>query len=522
MIARAKRSACFSGHIGCCVRQSKDDIRKPTVILGASMRSLMALTAMLGALVVFGCSAARAGSVPVTSQWAQARLDALLAGPTYRDQQVYAAMQAELSKKVKEAAQFPERAEAIARELFFEMIKSSPIAPGYTPENNARTAAALEAYIAVLNNATSNRNTPAASQPSESNPAGTAKILPPFSDSYGSAAVNEILHEATTGSFIDKFFPADPSANTSIVSNAAPGGARQQQVRPPMANPAGRSSPNQSTITGLGEAGGNPQLTSPGLSGTYRPITRDRASEIVKTYKSIPGGFTLEGSSPDFSFVRSAVYEPAANAIILNNDVVYLSPVSASELREILRALASDDRLGVSLSGASAAIIYGQLAPYGDVAMNLKMVDRFLGAIAFGNTQYLAGYRFARGYQARQPSTDTGVIFVYFNCKDFRFDEDLSGALTRSTAKMEITLVPTSDKGEEGYAIPDFNRINRGDMPKEYIENAKHIQDNLEYYARERIVRTAFSYGEIAAFARAIKAQGGNLEQLAHSIVPLP
>jgi hypothetical protein len=180
MIARAKRSACFSGHIGCCVRQSKDDIRKPTVILGASMRSLMALTAMLGALVVFGCSAARAGSVPVTSQWAQARLDALLAGPTYRDQQVYAAMQAELSKKVKEAAQFPERAEAIARELFFEMIKSSPIAPGYTPENNARTAAALEAYIAVLNNATSNRNTPAASQPSESNPAGTAKILPPL------------------------------------------------------------------------------------------------------------------------------------------------------------------------------------------------------------------------------------------------------------------------------------------------------------------------------------------------------
>lgn len=194
---------------------------------------------------------------------------------------------------------------------------------------------------------------------------------------------------------------------------------------------SGRSGGNNSTITGVGNSGGG------GLRSSYQPITQNAAQSIVGQYKSIPGGVTLEGSSPDLGFVKTISYLPKANAFLLNNDIVYLNPVSAADFAEIQRAIASDDKMGVSLSW-QAAIVYGKLAPQGDVAGNLELADRFLGDIAFGQQRVTKGYVFAPGYEPK-PATVGGNIAVYFNIHDIRFREAADGHIARSGVNVDTT-----------------------------------------------------------------------------------
>lgn len=248
----------------------------------------------------------------------------------------------------------------------------------------------------------------------------------------------------------------------------------------------------------------NPQSTITGeIHSTYQPVTREAAQTIVGKYRSIPGGVTLEGASPDLASVKTVSYDAKANAFIINDDLVYLSPIAIDEFTDIARALAKDDKLGVSL-GSSLALVYGSLSPQTAVASNLKMVDKFMAAIAFGNLPMLPGYRFAPGYVGQRVKAVR--LAVYFNIHNFRFTEDDSGEVKRSGADLDTTLVPLSIVGNpDGSHRPDFERIDSGDVPEAYAANLKNMQENIGYYARERIVRRAVAYGEAAAFARALR-----------------
>jgi hypothetical protein len=273
---------------------------------------------------------------------------------------------------------------------------------------------------------------------------------------------------------------------------------------------AGRSSGNNSTITGLG-----------GVSSSYRPITQTAAQGIVGQYKSIPGGVTLEGGSADLSFIKSVKYLPEANAFVLNDDIVYLNPVAASEFSEIHRALATDDRMGVSLT-SGLAIVYGSLSSRSDVATNLELADRFLGDIAFGARRITSGYVFAPGYEGKS-ATANGNLAVYFNIHDFHFLESADGRLSRSGTSLDTTLVPlAAAAGSDGGHLPDADRIKKGDIPPEYVANLRHLQANIGYYARERIIRTAIAYGEAASFVRSLKSNGVNLDVSLLSAGPAP
>ena len=76
-----------------------------------------------------------------------------------------------------------------------------------------------------------------------------------------------------------------------------------------------------------------------------------------------------------------------------------------------------------------------------------------------------------------------------------------------------MTLVPLAAKaGDDGGHLPDLEKIDKGDIAPEYVSNVNHLQSNIGYYARERIVRTAVAYGEVAAFVRALKGNGVKLD----------
>ena len=267
--------------------------------------------------------------------------------------------------------------------------------------------------------------------------------------------------------------------------------ASQRAIRTPRPG-SRRASPNrQSTITGLG-----------GVSAQYQPITQKSARAIVGKYKSIPGGVTLEGDSPDFAFVNSVRFLPKANAFILNDDVVYANPVTTEDLAQINDSLAEEDKLGVSLGGKG--IVYGKLAPDGTVAWKLKVADKFLGAIAVNQRAYIADYKMAPGYNSVMDASPS--LAVYFNIHGARFSQEPSGEIRRSQIMISFTLVPLATKGATLHQ-PDMERIARGNVEPHTSARLRHLQENFGYYGRERIVRQALAYGEAAVFVRSLKAK---------------
>jgi hypothetical protein len=259
-----------------------------------------------------------------------------------------------------------------------------------------------------------------------------------------------------------------------------------------------RSPQTQSTITGIGGSG----------TSHYNPITQSAAKSIVGKYQSVPGGVTLEGSSPDLSFITSVAYVDKANAFILNSDVVYLNPVSRAEYVEIEKALAGDDKLGVSMREDRSTLAYGNLPAESKVASNLMLADYFLGGIAFGDHSSSRGYTFAPGYKGL--ITPLGWMgAAYFNMHDVGFEQNLGGHLVRRSYTLDTTLVPlVATRDKNGGFLPDFARIEQGNVPEQLVANMKHLQDNFSYYARERIVRITANYAEVATFVRSLKASG--------------
>lgn len=223
---------------------------------------------------------------------------------------------------------------------------------------------------------------------------------------------------------------------------------------------------------------------------------------------SARAGVILEGDSQDLSFITKVTYVEERNAFVLNDDVVYLNPVSRDDLKQLNDALAKDDKIGVS-NGGDQSTMFGALSPNGNIARKLKAADRFLSAIAFGNLEYLPGYRFASGYQ---PKFGEGRVVVFFRFHDFRFSKGAGDELVRSSGKIDSTLVPLSTTKRGAGFLPDNDRIVHGTIDAAYVENMQHLDKNIDYYAREKAVRNVFAYGEAAAFLRSLKAKGLKLE----------
>ncbi|WP_194403345.1 hypothetical protein [Bradyrhizobium sp. CCBAU 53351] len=277
---------------------------------------------------------------------------------------------------------------------------------------------------------------------------------------------------------------------------ARPQNAPARQAGPPSAGPQTKPRYRESDVSGLSS-----------VSSRYDPVTQTSAKTIVSKYQSIPGGVTLEGIA-DLKFANKVTYLAKANAFILNDDLVYVNPVTADELAQIYKALLADDKLGVSL-GEAVSLVYGALPKNGTVVRNLKTADRFLGAITFTNAE-LTDYKFLPGYVTK-PVISSNVA-VYFNISEIALAETDDGELKRSRINLATTLVPLTTPSATGGHLPDGHRIARGDISPSHVANLKHLQDNFSYYARERIVRTVLAYGEVAAFARALNAANLKLD----------
>jgi hypothetical protein len=356
---------------------------------------------------------------------------------------------------------------------------------------------------------------PRAQPSASSGPAGGSQRAPPSASGLsGSVSTKPSQSPATSG-------PAQsPTTSAPVQSQATSVPAQSPTANTPGQSPAtsaagqspAMSAPSQSPATT--DPAQSTAMNPGGVSSEYKPITVSSAQDLVDQYGTVPGGVVLEGTSADLSFITKVTYVAKENAFILNDEIVYLNPVTRRAFSEIVQAISLDDRIAISL--ASGARRFGHLLPESPINWNLKLADRFLGLATFGRAASMgiaSGYRWMDGHNDRPSVRENGAVYVLFRFHEYRFAKDEDGVFGRSAMKLDSTLVPVSDKkNASDKSVPDFNRIRRNEVPEAYVANLKDLQNNIDYYSRERIIRLAIGYGEAASFARAMKTKGIKLE----------
>jgi cell division septation protein DedD len=255
---------------------------------------------------------------------------------------------------------------------------------------------------------------------------------------------------------------------------------------------------------------------SPVLNGGYKPATAQDIKGVKENYGGIPGGVVLEGVATGLGRVGRVAYDPKFNAFALDDRAVYFAKVPAPTLAVLCRAIAQDERVGVSLGRKH--IVYGVVPPGSDLAVDLKLADHFLGDIVFAGSDWTSDYRFPNGFRPRPNEDDAGRVAVFFNFNGFQFVIEQE-EVRLTAASFDVRLVPLTERSDEsGAHQPDLDAVARGRISRQYEANARHVADSIGYYQRERIISRTFAYGEAAAFARGLKHAGVDLRALANNI----
>jgi hypothetical protein len=257
------------------------------------------------------------------------------------------------------------------------------------------------------------------------------------------------------------------------------------------------------------------ESTPPPVTGEYRRSTVQDAQRTTDRYGGIPGGVVLEGSASGLGPIGTVRYDGRFNAFILDERAVYLIKIPPKTVAILCRAIAQDDKVGVSLG--KTHIVYGAVPEDSDLALDLKIADHFLGDIVFAQNDWTVGYRFANNFKPQVNQGDRFNVAVFFNLNDFRFQIQQEEARVTGVS-FDVRLLPLrASPSTAGAHVPDLEAISRGRV-SQYESNAQHVAENISYYRRERIVDRIFSYGEVAAFIRTLKQEGFDIQELARAI----
>jgi hypothetical protein len=227
-----------------------------------------------------------------------------------------------------------------------------------------------------------------------------------------------------------------------------------------------------------------------------------------------PGGVVLEGSF-DPGSLQSVVYDARYHALVLETPgggrVVYFA-IPAGDVAALCRAIGGDDQMRMAVSLVHPPRAYGALNARSDLALNMFVADGFLGAIAFGSMtesrDMIANFRLAGDYATRKPTRDFPLAVVMFTFRTNDYQDD-GKSLNPSDNALDVRFVPLGESGSAALTA---------DVPGEFVENARHITDNLDYYRDEPIVTQIFRYAQTASLLRGLKTEGVDLAQLAAGI----
>jgi hypothetical protein len=252
------------------------------------------------------------------------------------------------------------------------------------------------------------------------------------------------------------------------------------------------------------------------ISARYIKVNVPQIESLIQRYKEIPGGIVLEGSALGLESIQNVVFDSKSTMFQINHDYSYSCPISAAEVKAIAEALDKDDLLGVSLG--EQTFVYGNLTEGSFPTIYLQLADHFLGSIVFANQEALKAYPFPGGYLPLKEEETGGCFAVCFNVDRYAFKCTDKKIYACSSADFSTTLIPLLvEKNAEGRFLPDFDTIQKGELPSAYEKNAIHVVENILHYQQDVRIQKIIRYGEVAAFLRTLKTQGISLQSLFQS-----
>ena len=154
------------------------------------------------------------------------------------------------------------------------------------------------------------------------------------------------------------------------------------------------------------------------MKGEGRLITHGEAADVVRRYRSVPGGLILEGNALGLEWVKTVRYEPSLDVFVLNGLVVYQSPIPATAQPSWPGR--SPRMIGSACRSQRVADRLGRLPGSSDVATDLKLADGLLGDLILPPRDWTIGYRLAEGFVPRDDVGQANAT-VLFRFRDFQF-----------------------------------------------------------------------------------------------------
>jgi hypothetical protein len=253
----------------------------------------------------------------------------------------------------------------------------------------------------------------------------------------------------------------------------------------------------------------------PQINGSYQVPSPQYSQRTYERYKSIPGGLLLEGAVAGLGKVSRVQYDPARNALLLDSTLSYVIPVTPEQAAVLFKALAADDRVGVSIGTRNLS--YGAVPADSEVARDMLLVDGFLGDIVFpGMNGWSIGYRFPDGFIPRKANTPESMSANFLINGIHAKAEGNVARIDQINFEVRYIL-HAKEKGTDGDDAPELTE--KKNVSAEYVANATHLANKIGYYRNEPIVDRIFKFAEVASFARFLKESGVDLAALAQTIL---
>jgi hypothetical protein len=188
------------------------------------------------------------------------------------------------------------------------------------------------------------------------------------------------------------------------------------------------------------------------------------------------------------------------------------------QLREVLEAVLSDTRVGISLGLNQAVITYGAVKRNTKLANDLVDLDLYVSYMLFGDILGKKKWDLLQNYEPKLIKNRKIRTTIYLNYSDFRFTHR-EGIYELSSSHLDTVLVPLrSELAKDGGHLPDLEALNAGRLEEKDKENMKHLTANLAEYRKRPIFKKPDQFGECAAFFRYLKESKVDLAALLKTI----
>jgi hypothetical protein len=264
------------------------------------------------------------------------------------------------------------------------------------------------------------------------------------------------------------------------------------------------------------------------IKAIYAETQPNEAIADAKLYGSNGGGVLLEGVATLVPPISQISYDGRHNALVIDAKRVYfLKALQPFDIAALCRAIHADKqmRVGVSMSGNGAGLIYGVKSAYERTGLtrNLLVTDAFLGEMVFASNgekdKWHHLYKLPSGYKLTHIDISEEML-VQFLFRVSEFSSTANGELI-GRPNFIVRLMPLSENhAEDGGGLADTSKLsNHWKPPDAILHNATGLQTHfVAHFSKEKTVAQTIAFAELAALFRSYKLRGGNLRALASSL----